>query len=131
ILDRALCKNPAQRFPSIHDMSKQVAAVLDTSAGPALSPGGPAVPDTAFRRPAEAPTQVFAPPRQRLADVSGPLLAATFLAGLSAYVLGVLLQPGDWQALAPVFFLTTLGCAAVLIAARLWTRPVEESWLRR
>src|SRR5207253_10112880 len=77
------------------------------------------------------PTQVFVQSSQRLAEGTRTLLAATGLAAVSACILAVLLTPGDWQELAPVFFLTTLGCAAVLVPAQCWTRPAEESWPRR
>jgi hypothetical protein len=125
VLDRALSKSPGQRFQSISEMSKQVEAVIHRQGAPA--PEARAVLESAPRPRLEAPTQVFARPYQRLADVSGKLLLATLLAGVSTYFLSAMFK----QKLAPVFFLTTLSSSAVLLATRLWTRPVEESWPRR
>ena len=128
ILDHALSKNPAQRFQSINEMSKQVGGVLDKNEAAAPSLGVPVALDTTIRQRLEAPTQIFASRYRRLADVLGTLLAAGFLAGVFAFVLGTLLKLDDWQELAKV---TALGCAAVLVPAKLWPRPVEESWPRR
>ena len=41
------------------------------------------------------------------------------------------LKPDNWRELEPLFFLTTLACAAVLLPARLWSGPADESWPRR
>ncbi len=68
---------------------------------------------------------------QRLPGASGPLLAATVLAAVSAFVVGMFLKPDNWRELEPLFFLTTLACAAVLLPARLWSGPADESWPRR
>jgi hypothetical protein len=131
ILDRALCKNPAYRYQSIHEMGKHVAAVLEQNVAPVERPEVPRGAEATQRARWSAPTQVYNQPRQRVAEVSGTLLLATFLAGVSAFLLGLLLHQGDRQETAPVFFLTTLGCAAVLVPTKLWSKPVEESWPRR
>ena len=128
ILDRALCKNPAQRYQSIGDMSKQSGAALDQDQAAPRLRGAPVPPGAPGRQRQEAPTQVFTGPYQRLADVVGTLLAASFLALVSAFVLGTFLKLDAWQELAKV---TALGCAAILVPAKLWSRPVEESWTRR
>jgi hypothetical protein len=130
ILDRALSKNPALRFQSLGEMSKQVAAMVAGRAQPTEPLRAPPVLEPALRKQYEAPTQLLARPYQRLAEVGGTLLVATLLAAVSAFALAVLGE-SDWRVFARVFFLTTLGCAAVLILAPLWTGPADESWTRR
>jgi eukaryotic-like serine/threonine-protein kinase len=130
ILERALRKSPARRYPSIHEMAKDVEALVTPKNGSATQPRLELSAGAVARH--EAPTQVMNQQWQRLASASGPLLAATGLAAVSAFVLGVLLNSGGWNELAPVlFFLTTLSCAAVLLPAQIWSKPAEESWERR
>lgn len=131
ILDRALSKNPAQRYQSIGEMSKQVAALFHDRPESALDATYVSDPSAPITRRPEAPTLVYAQPGSRFADLSGPLLLTTALAGIGAFVLGALIKPGDWLAITPVFFLTTLGSAAVLICCKYWTEPADESWSRR
>ncbi len=127
ILDRALSKDPAQRFQSLTEMSKQVESVLDARAEPAVRSSM----GTTILHPTPEPLTTRTTASDRLANVSGSLLMATFLAGICAFVLGVLLKPDDWRGLTPVFFLTTLSSAAVLVSGKIWTRSVDESWVRR
>ena len=131
ILDRALCKNPAQRFASMGEMSKQVALILHQNAQPLERAAPSFAGDPAFLQGASAPTQVFTPQRQALAELAGSLLLANFLAFLSTLLLTGLIKPDRWFTLAPIFFVTCLGSGAVLVAAKLWPGPADESWARR
>lgn len=132
ILDRALRKDPAQRFASIGEMAREVAKVL--------SPRGflaeiatqilPGLHSTIPLGPRPEP-QASRLPRQLLAELSGSLLLATFLAAVFAFVLGVLFYKEDWPRLVPVFFLATLASAAVVVPAKFWLEPADDSWSRR
>src|ERR1700681_2125006 len=60
MLDRALSKNPAQRWQSMSEMSKQVGAVVNQQAGPALAPAPQLEKYLSVPQRLEAPTQVYA-----------------------------------------------------------------------
>jgi len=126
ILDRALSKAPAQRFQSVSEMSKQVDAVLHQNAKPiALVPSPPNM-GIDPRPRLDVPTQIYSMPNARLAKMSRELLTATLLSGITVGLLCLLMQPPTWQEFLPVFYLTALGCAAVLIPANYWKIQVEE-----
>ncbi|MCI0639570.1 MAG: serine/threonine protein kinase [Gemmataceae bacterium] len=136
ILDRALCKNPAHRYSSIAEMAKDVAAEINAQAAPVVLPVGKtayAASDLAATVVARKEPETLAHPgsQQKSAQLAGAVLLASFLALVFSFLLGILFKEGDWQSMAPVFFLTTLGSGAVLTISRFWKTPVEDSWTRR
>lgn len=130
ILDQALSKNPALRFQSIKEMSDAVAA---TTAPPTQQTvGRDLLASTVVHGEQPSETVETAPTlRERLAQLSGSLLLANLLAAGAALFLMFLLKKSDPAEVAPIFFLTCLGAAAVLVPARWWPSAVDESWNRR
>lgn len=132
ILDKALCKNPANRFQTIAEMGKRVAALTVRKTSPA-----------------EMPTVVFAPPspngyppmpvpkpdaahaRPWALELSGSLLLAVLLAGVFSFGWVFVSERGDPLAWATTFYLTVLCSGAVLVPAKFWTGQRDESKHRR
>jgi hypothetical protein len=130
ILDRALSKNPALRYRTMADMTRDVAAIgAPRGAAPlplfrALTPAPAATHEVAATTSAPAA-------RGRLLELSRSLLLATGLAAALSLAWGALSKTYEPQSLAPYFFLTFACSAAVLVPAKWWTARVEDSWRRR
>jgi hypothetical protein len=133
ILDKALSKNPAHRFRTMAEMGREVTAT--GGEGPAL---GALQPRALVSRetlplppPVAAETAPPLPVRSRVAELCGSLLLAVGLAALFAILWAAVNRTSDpWQ-VANYFFLTVACCWAVLVPAKFWATPVDDSWRRR
>ncbi|MBI2805048.1 MAG: serine/threonine protein kinase [Planctomycetes bacterium] len=135
VLQKALTKNPANRYATIPEMAKEVAAVVGVNPSwPALKAQAsqpapqPSLDNYPMAIPV-TPTLIF---QQRWADLSGILLwsivAAAALAGGWTLIAG----GGDYSRLWPLFFLVLATSWSVLIPSKLWPPENEEdSWTRR
>ncbi len=132
ILQKALTKNPANRYASIMELAKDVAAAMKQP-GAATPPPLP----VSHPRTEEIPTVIPVTPgmlfQERLADLTGILLwsivaSAAFAAGW-ALVFGAI---DNYAKLVPIFFLTLVSSWCVLIPTKLWP-PISrnDSWPRR
>jgi hypothetical protein len=130
VLSQALDKNPANRFRSINEMARKVAAINGPPPAPAPVPAAPAP-----LRPAEPLPVVLVTPglRERWAELSGILVWALVFAGLMAAGWSLLFGRGEWTPLVKTFYITLAASWAVLIPSRLWpvTGAAEDSWSRR
>lgn len=134
ILDLALAKNPAQRFQTIAEMGRRVAAVVAKKAEPIEIPIR--VLDLAPSRNGKAEVlegiPIADPPRPRLLELSNSLLLAIFLSGLLSFAWTAIVRQSDWRSMGSTFFVTLLSSAVVLVSAKIWsTRQTEEAWNRR
>src|SRR5437867_5779512 len=146
ILDKALSKNPAHRYRSMAEMSRDVLA-LESGAHPITVPlPAPAFPGTAIpeapslkpyvpSKPGGEPIPVVLPvtlsPRQILAELSGSMAMAAVLALLLCIVWAAILQTNNLTKIAPYFFLTLAASWAVILPAKLWTTRMDDFWRRR
>ena len=136
ILQKALTKNPANRYQTIGEMAKAVAAVIDAKTEwkalpvPLIqrSPGQAPSSDIPTVIPV-TPTMVF---QQRGSDLSGILLWSVIAAALLAVGWTLLFGAGDYSKLAPIFFMTVGASWCVLIPSKLWIpSSADDSWTRR
>jgi hypothetical protein len=129
ILDRALSKNPSNR-PTIGEMGKLVAAILDQKTQPAAAALTGATQD--YPGPVVGNGSSSAPAPAHLAfDLSRSLLLALLLAGVFTFSWAILTHQSDWQGMPSAFFLAAACSWAALVPTRLWRRPTEESGVMR
>src|SRR5439155_4872273 len=121
ILNKALSKNPANRYRSMAEMARDVLA-LESGVHPITVPlPAPAFPGNAIPeapslspfvppKPGGEPIPVVLPvtlsPRQVLAELSGSMAMAAVLALLLCIVWAAILQTNNLTKIAPYFFLT-------------------------
>lgn len=133
ILELALHKNPAQRYQSITEMSKKVAAAAGVAEPACPQPAAPSPRRVApIAEPIPTVLPVVPTMRERWSELSGMLLWAFAFSTLLALAWGYLFGQGQLEKMLNVFYLTLAGSWAVLIPSKLW--PVtkkEESWSRR
>jgi hypothetical protein len=146
VIERALAKNPANRYASMADMSRRVQAALRTEPVPpprsAPPPRPPQqkpppipvvklVPLAVDDTPPPAPPEP--PPMRRFADLCGMLVWSVALSALFAAGWALFVRKADWSALTDTFFLATAASWAVIIPSRLWggLKTLEDSWTRR
>ncbi len=135
VLEKALEKNPANRYQSITEMAKAVTAVINgneqwrNAPAPALTPPPKqANPEIPMAIPV-TPTMVF---QQRWSDLTGTLLWSVMIAAVLAVGWTLFFGGGSYKNLTPLFFLTVAASWCVLIPNKLWLPSAqEESWTRR
>ncbi len=133
ILAQALDKNPANRFRSISEMGRRVAATGRPDPALEPRPAPPPVPATP-PAPEMIPSVVLVPGtmRERWSELTGMLLWAVVFSGLLAAGWTILFARGELAPLLRTFYLTLAGSWAVLIPSKLWPpTPAEDSWSRR
>jgi hypothetical protein len=137
IVEKALRKNPAHRFATMGEMARAVENLAETETAPApAAPQPGAVPQAP--PPSGTPMPVIVlpeattlSPRARLAELCGSLALATVLAALFSVFSTALFRHSDVTEIGISFFLTVACSWAVLIAAKLWPIPEDDSWARR
>jgi serine/threonine protein kinase len=132
ILEKALTKNPAHRYQTITEMSKEVAALGGGNAAwadaapkplptPASEPLPMAIPVT--------PTMIF---RQRWSELSGILLWSVVASAVGAVGWTLFTGGGEFKKLLPLFCLIVAASWSVLIPSKLWPPDnQDDSWTRR
>ena len=128
VLDRALAKNPAQRYRSLADMSREVAAI-GAAVEPVIPSPVPHIVPAVDPVPVVHPANV--PVRATLGELCGSLLMAAVLAGLLCILWAGLRRPDDLAEIGSYFFLTVALSWVILIPAKLWTHRVHDSLARR
>jgi hypothetical protein len=140
IIERALAKNPANRWASMADMSRKVQQalrpepILTPKAAPKPAPPPPrrhAIPVVELVHPVEETTPE--PPARRFAELCGMLVWSVALSALFASAWALFVRHAQWTAFAETFFLTAAASWAVILPSRLWTglKALEDSWTRR
>ena len=129
ILDKALCKNPANRYRTMAEMAKDVqrteppSSVLDPL-GDSASPNG---------KLADTVAEPIAMPTVSRHSRSWP--ARCYWRPASPVLLGlaweILVQPGNNTAVLEFFCLATACSWCVLIPAKTWQGQADDSWPRR
>lgn len=129
ILHKALCKNAAHRFRTMAEMAKDVQRTEPAPAAPdplgsSGSPGS---------KLADTVVEPIAAPRlaRTVAELAGSLLLAACIAGALGLAWEVVVQPGNNSAVLEFFALATASAWCVLIPAKAWPQPGDDSWLRR
>jgi hypothetical protein len=135
VVDRALRKNPVQRFATMAEMGRAVEAVgAETPAGPEpvrVEPVGtlPSSPPSATEPIPNGSTPV--PLRGQVAELCGSMVLAAVLAALLSILWTAVGRNADFTQIGAFFFLTVTSCWAVLVPAKLWPIPKDDSWTRR
>jgi hypothetical protein len=134
LLDRALAKNPVQRYRAMAEMSRDVAAI----GAPAPARPAPRAAEPMRPMPQLVPVEVtpsvqpvVVPVRTALVELCSSLFLATLLAGLWCILWAGLWRPQHITEIGSYFFLTVAACWAVLIPSKLWTRRMPDSLPRR
>ena len=131
IVAKALTKNPAHRYRTITEMAKEVAAVVNTKEAWHVSPPSPARPalaDLPMAIPV-TPTLIF---QQRWSELSGILLWSVVVSAILSVGWTLFFGGGNYDKLAPVFFMVVAASWSVLIPSKLWLPSNDEdSWTRR
>jgi eukaryotic-like serine/threonine-protein kinase len=133
VLDRALCKNPAQRYRSMAEMSRDVAAIgqAGAAAPPVARPAPGPQPVSPAARGEQVPMVHPLTVRTQVNELCGSMLLSVVLAALLYILWAGLRRPTDLTEIGSYFFLTVATCWAVLIPAKLWTKRVHDSLPRR
>lgn len=134
VLEKALEKNPANRYQTIRDMAKAVSEVANVTdpwrsvPAPVAAPGKPINPEIPMAI-AVTPTMVF---QQRWSDLTSILLWSVLVSAVLAVGWTLLFGGGDYSKLGSIFFMVVAISWSVLIPNKLWIPTQrEESWTRR
>jgi hypothetical protein len=138
ILQRALSKNPSQRYAGMAEMVRDVEAVGQGSARPAPGPAGRPLPaaraeaPVAGRKPEPVLTALPAVSlREQVMELCGSMALAVLFAGLGTALWVALVQRGHWSELSTLFFLAVAASWVILVPAKFWTDRRGDSWTRR
>ena len=131
ILEKALTKNPANRYATIQEMAKEVATVSGARpmpVAPLPMPNPKPNPEDAYPMAIPmTPTLVY---QQRWAELFGILLWSVVAAAILAVSWSLIF--GAYSKLAPMFFLVIAVSWSVLIPSKLWVPGSDDdSWTRR
>jgi hypothetical protein len=129
ILAKALAKDPADRFASLAEMARRVNETALVAARTTFVPLAPAPTAAPAASPAATSTVVL-PTAQTPVVVAGRLALAAAWAAVLATFAAVLLFEDFWKLL-PAFLLAVAASWGVLLIARKWPRPAEDSLSRR
>jgi eukaryotic-like serine/threonine-protein kinase len=124
VLKKALEKDPADRSPTMAEFARHVAEID----APAPSPRG-SILMPALREPLPA-TEPMTPRRSSLEPLRSLLAAGCVLIGM-AILWAFLGFQGDWRRTTPALAIAAAGTWALLLTARFWPRPVDDSLTRR
>jgi serine/threonine protein kinase len=134
VLQKALEKNPANRYQTIVEMAKAVSAVVNAKDEWSKAPlpvMTPPKPDTT-NVPMAIPVTPSLIMQQRWGELSGMLLWSILMSAILAVGWMLLTSGGDYSKLGPLFFMIVAASWAVLIPNKLWLpSAAEESWTRR
>lgn len=135
ILERALRKDPRERYASIAEMASEVGALR--SAGTAPSGPAPGIPpgDAEARRSVpQATTRVAAPtavPPSPGRELPTEMVLSAAVAAAIAAGWAMLFEGGEWRSVVPAMQIAILGAWSLLLAKLAWKKPRDESWRRR
>jgi hypothetical protein len=131
IVQKALAKNPAQRYASMAEMARAVELLGGRAPQPESKPVA-AVPvlRAVEQKPAD-PIPVVLPVvtfRGRLLELLTSMVVAVLFAGVGALLWAA---GGGTETAKTLFFLTTAASWAVLVPAKVWTERRGDAWPRR
>jgi hypothetical protein len=142
VVNKALAKNPAQRYQAMADLSeamdsvgtvpsRQSAPSVQPAAAPAQAPrpaniSRPALATTGAWHPRPAPTA-----RQQVAELCSSMAAASLFAALAATIWAAVSDRSNVAQIGSGFFLTVACCWAVLVPAKLWGAEANDVRFRR
>jgi eukaryotic-like serine/threonine-protein kinase len=154
ILERALSKDPARRYPSMAEMGREAAALggvpmarampaaarvsyppiqaacsprANAACSPKLNGAAPGV----CVEPIPTVLPVSGGPRAWVSELVGSMSMAAVVILLLCIVWAALLRTNNLVKIAPCFFLTLACSWAILVPAKMWTTRVNDSWKRR
>jgi hypothetical protein len=143
VVERALRKNPAHRFPTMGEMARGVetAGEVDPPRAPepvrpvllhpVLAPVAPPRVRPVVEEPPPPPSREPTTARGRLGELCGAMALAALLAGVLSILWTALGKRNSVLEIGTCFFLTVASSWAVLAAAKLWPGREEDSWGRR
>jgi hypothetical protein len=122
VLKKALAKEPADRYPTMAEFAQHVAEID----GPPSS----RLPMVQTPREPLPPTEPMPSRRPSLEPMRSLLAAGCLLIGM-ATLWAFLGFQGDWRRTMPALIIAGAGTWSLLLTARLWPRPTEDSLTRR
>jgi hypothetical protein len=132
IVQKALSKNPAQRYASMAEMARAVELLGGRAPQPESKPVAAAVPvlRAVEQKPADPipsvlPVVTF---RGRLLELLTSMTVAVLFAGVGALLWAA---GGGTESAKTLFFLTVAASWAVLVPAKVWTERRGDPWSRR
>ena len=142
IVQKALAKNPSQRYGSMAEMARAVESPgtpVDRP-NPAALPVAQAVPvvpidEPRRRRPRDSDPVLTALPaiplRGLVSELCGSMLLATLFTTLGVAVVATLHRSPDARPIGSLFFVSLLASWLVMIPAKRWTERKGDNWQRR
>jgi hypothetical protein len=131
IVQKALAKNPNQRYASMTEMARAVETIGCRSRPIENKPVGTAVPIPTPAEPKHAdpipnvlPVHTF---RSRLLELMSSMMVTVLFAGIIAMLWAV----HDRSRAVPLFFLTILTSWVVLVPSKIWSERRGDPWTRR
>jgi hypothetical protein len=134
IVSQALAKNPAQRYATMTDVGKAVAAVGAQAYPQAIPVGDVKMPVAQAAEPDAAGLPSVIPvesPRGQVAELCGSLALTALFAALATMLWAAVGRVNDLTDLGAGFFLTVAVCWAVLVPAKFWNSQRGDSGVRR
>ena len=137
VIQKALEKDPKRRFATLAEMSRRVGEIgqpMRESWAPTHVPAhvlsAATLPgESAWSPPSPSPTTVALSPPRSWSERARSLALAGAVAFALSVTLGFIL--GDWRRMIGPFTLATLCSWTILLLARLWSGPAEDSVVRR
>ena len=142
IVEKALAKDPAQRFPSMAEMARAIEALGPArapEARPRLRPLRPAAVLAPKPLAQAAPVPVQSLPEvlpaetlgTQFGELFGSMALAGVVAGFFAMLYAALGRPHEWTELGSLLFLTVGASWATLVTTKFWSSKRKDSWSRR
>lgn len=131
ILQKALAKNPAQRFVSIMEMAKAVESLGQRMPGMNGAAHHVPLPANLNGELVVESVKPLVTLRGQVAELCGSLALAALLTGLLGIFYAALVPQPRLSELGSLYFLTVAICWVVLIPSKFWTPGVQDSLFRR
>lgn len=122
IIEKALAKDPNQRFLNLREMAHKVAAAQAEKNAP-ISVSRP--------QPIPVETAPAIRPIMPWGEVCGTLLLATLLAAVGVFLWAIALHQDHWPTVVRTFFLTVACSWTVLVPSIYWKENPDDSRQRR
>ncbi len=140
VVQKALAKNPAQRFGSMGEMARAVEGIAGNRNGVPAVPALPVAQAVPVRVPAprkpesREPVLVALPAvtgRGLVSELCGSMALTVVFAGVGVALWATLQRVQEANVVSSAFFLTVAASWAVMIPAKLWTERRGDNWARR
>ena len=135
IINKALAKDPSQRFGSMAEMTAAIESLDKPHAAvPArVSDTLPYPPPITPMPSGSLPTLTYNPHRRMIGELAWSMCFAAVISLMTTTFLAAVTQANDWNWVRTAYFLTVATCWVVLIPTKFWTeqKKIGDAWARR